>query len=283
MNIFRKIQNSIYNPSYYDEMAEKPFSSAFKYLLMFALLFALVFTVVVTIKSAPIVKMLSDVAPEVANYFPEDLVIMINDGKASTNVQEPYFIKIPDDWKGEFKEDSGQPNIENLFVIDTKNEFDLNSFASYKTIALLSVNSITYVEDSGKISIVPLSGIDEFLLNRDVVAGLVEKVRPFIALLYPLIFVGAFLIGYLMVISKMFYLLFGALAIWLVAKVKGLKIGYKQSYKLGMYLITGPIIITSFLTLISHKFTFVFLFTILLVIMAVLNLKKSIRQVATTT
>ena len=77
---------------------------------------------------------------------------------------------------------------------------------------------------------------------------------------------------------KMIYLLFGALLIWLVAKIKGLKIGYKKSYKAGMQLMTADIIIISILGAISPKLTFTFFFSILLVISAVLNLNKEVAQ-----
>jgi len=274
MNIFTKIRNSIYSPSYYSEVVEKPFFSAFKYLLIFALLFAFVFAVVVTIKSSSIINMLSVEAPKIADYFPQDLTIMIKDGNVSTNVQEPYFIKIPKDWKNQYEADTGSPNIENLLVIDTKNKFDYSLFVSYKTVALLTADSIAYVEDNGKISIMPLSQVGEFVLNRSTVLNFIEKARPFIVWLYPIIFIGAYFIGYIMVVAKMFYLLFGALIVWLVARLKGLKLGYGGAYKIGMYLITGPILITSLLLLISPKIGFPFLFTILLAIMAIINLKK---------
>ncbi|MCX6723581.1 MAG: DUF1189 family protein [Candidatus Staskawiczbacteria bacterium] len=274
MNIFVKIKNSIYGPKYYEEVIAKPFSYSFKYLLAFALLFALVFTIVVTVKFIPIVNNLSEQAPKMANYFPQELTITIKNGKVSTNVQEPYFIRAPKEYQSADNTSGNESNIENYIVIDTKNKFDLDTFNSYKTGVWLTADNVAYL-DKNKISIIPLSSVKDFTLNRGKIADFINTLKPFIVVLYPIVFVGAYIIGYMAVILKMIYLLFGALLIWLVAKTKGIKIGYKKSYIAGMQLMTGAIIVISILEAISFKLTFPFFFTILVIIFAVLNLNKN--------
>jgi hypothetical protein len=276
MNIFIKIKNSIYNPDYYNEVLAKPFSYSFKYFLVFALLFALVFTIVATIRFIPAVNLLSQKAPELANYFPQELTITIKDGAASSNVQEPYFIKVP---KNTEETNSMQPDLENMVVIDTKNKFDISTFNSYKTFIILNSDSIAYI-DNGKISISPLSSIKEFVLNKSTVVKFIDAIKPFLVVLCPIVFVGAFIVGFFAVLLKVVYLLFGALLIWLVAKIKGVKIGYGKSYQAGMHLITSAILITSILNAFSAKLTFTYLFTILLIVSAVLNLNKEVAQPA---
>ena len=275
MNIFVKIKNSIYNPGYYQEVIKKPFSYAFKYLLVFALLFALVFTVVATLRFIPVVNMLSQRAPELANYFPQELTVTIKDGKVSTNVQEPYFVKAPSSIKDNNSVDQEYGDIENLVVINTKEKLDLDKFKSYKTLSLVTSDSVVYVDKQGKISISSLSGVKDFILDRSKVLSFINTVKPFVKILYPIVFVGAFIGGFVSVLVKMVYLFFGALLVWLVAKIKGIKLGYKKSYIVGMQLITGAIILTSILTAVSAKFTFPYFFSILLVVLAFLNLKKT--------
>jgi len=275
MNIFVKIKNSIYNPKYYEEILEKPFSYSLKYYLVFALLFALVFTIVVTVRFIPVVNLMSGKAPQLANYFPQELTITVKDGKASTNVAEPYFIKVPQEYKNRQGASSDAVNLDNYVVIDTKNKFDLDTFYSYKTAALLTSNSIVYADNNGKVSIYSLSSVKSFTLNRGAIVGFVNKATPFLVYLYPIVFLGAYLVGYGVIMVKLVYLLIGALIIWLVVKIKGLKIGYKKSYQAGMHLMTAAIIITSILGAISNKLTFTYLFTILLVLATLLNIKKN--------
>lgn len=275
MNIFEKIKNSIYSPKYYSEVIAKPFSYSFKYLLVFALLFALVFTIGMTIKFVPVIKMLQEKAPQLANYFPQELTVTIKDGKATTNVQEPYFIKAP---QNPNDKNNVQSDMENLIVINTKDKFDVDTFKSYKTFILLTADSVVYADKDNKITINSLSSIKDFKLDRGQVVSFINMAKPLLAILYPIVFVGAYIGGFLVVLLQMVYLIFGALLIWLVAKIKGIKLGYKKSYIVGMQLMTAAIIITSVLGAISQKLTFTFLFSILLILSAALNLKRGTEQ-----
>lgn len=279
MNIFVKIKNSIYNPEYYKEVIAKPFSYSFKYFLVFALLFALVFTVVATTRFIPIANLLSQKAPELVNYFPQELTVTIKDGKASTNVQEPYFIKMPQELVTRQRKKSKSVEVDNIIVINTKDKFDLDTFNSYKTAVLLTENSVVYLDSNNKISISSLSSIKDFILDREKVLTFVKMLEPLLIIFYPIVFVGAYIGGFIVILLKMVYLLFGALLIWLVVKIKGIKLGYKKSYIAGMQLMTGAIIVTSILDAISPKLTFTFLFSILLVISAFINLEKDQIQV----
>ncbi len=291
MNIFVKIKNSIYSPKYYKEVLEKPFSYSFKFLLAFALLFAVVFAVVATVKLTPFVSALPSKLSLAPNYFPQELIISVKNGVVSTNVQEPYFIKMPDAFKDNngFNSSDAKINgipankltqLDNLVVIDTKNKFDVATFNSYKTFLLLTADSAIYMKD-GAITVAPLSEVKDVTLNRDIISMGVNKVKPYLVILYPIIIIGAYIGGFFLVLVHMVYLLFGALLVWLIAKIKELKIGYKGSYKAGMQLMITPIIITSILGAISPKLTFTFLFSILLIISAFLNLKKDKAQEAT--
>ncbi len=282
MNIFVKIKNSIYNPKYYSEVIEKKFSYSFKYLLVFALLFALAFTVFVGVRVVPAISLLYEKAPQIANYFPQELTITIKDGKASTNVAEPYFVKVSQEYKDSEATNPDAVNVDYYVVINTTSKFDLDTFYSYKTMALLTSDSIAYI-DKGKVSIYSLSDVKDFTLNRATILQIINKVKPYLYIIYPFIFVGIYIAGYMSVISHIAYLLFGALLIWLVAKIKGLKLGYKKSYILGMQLMTGAIIVTSILSAISPKLKFTFLFSILLVISALINLRKTAAKHVTST
>ena len=295
MNIFNKIKNSIYNPAYYQEVMAKPFSYSFKYLLVFGLLFALVFTIVVTIKFIPIVNMLSEKAPQLATYFPQDLKITIKDGKVSTNVQEPYFVKMPQELKNNASLNSANikvngsaiqtdtKNMDNLVVIDTKDKFDIDTYNSYKTFMLVTADSVIYVNKDNQTTITSLSGVKDLTLTRSTVLDFINVLTPFLVILYPVVFVGAYVLGFMSVILKMFYLLFGALLVWAVAGIKGMKIGYKKAYIIGMPLMTSAIIIVAILNAFPTKMTFAFLFSILLIISAVINLKKPVEQPVATT
>jgi len=127
---------------------------------------------------------------------------------------------------------------------------------------------------NNQISINSLSGIKDFSLDKGKVSGFIDTVKPFLAIIYPAVFIGAYFVGFMIIISKMIYLLFGAFLIWVVVKIKGLDIGYKKSYIVGMPLMTAAIIITSLLWLAPSNYSFTFLFSILLIISAAIKFEK---------
>jgi len=274
MNIFVKIKNSIYGPEYYKEVLSKPFSYSLKYYLVFSLLLALVFAVFVTIKFFPAASFLATELEKVPEHFPVNLEVVIKDGKASANVEQPYFVKLPRDFKqsGNILQDTSV--IENLIVVDTKNKFDLQTFQSYKTVALLTEDSIVYINNENQITIASLSSVKDFTLNREVVSGFIGKVSPFLGILYPLVFVFSYIGGFIALLFEMAYLLFGALLIWLVAALLKLKIGYGKAYQLGLHLITLPVILCWIVLLLPFENPIPFFGSILLILAALLNLRK---------
>jgi len=93
---FANFKNSIYNPNYYKEILHKPFSYSFKYFLTFSLvvsfLMALTLSLVLLPKFTPI---LSNLELKVTRNYPQGLEVKVENGQASANVPQPYFIKTP--------------------------------------------------------------------------------------------------------------------------------------------------------------------------------------------
>jgi hypothetical protein len=282
VNIFLKIRNSIYNPNYYTKLLEKPFSYSVKYYILFALVFALAFTVMATVQFIPAGMYLSEKVSRLSIYFPQNLVVNIKNGQAYANVKEPYFVKMPKSFidnniDGSLAEvkNPNMDGLENFVVIDTKNRFDIDTFRSYKTFLLLSSNNAVYINKDGQTTINSLSMIKNFTLSRQVVADFINKAEPYFIIAYPLFFIGAFIGGFFFILSVLFYLLFGALLVWFVAKIRKIKIGYKKAYQISMHLVVLPILITSIIGFIPIKLTTTFLFTVLLVLAAMLNVTRN--------
>ena len=222
--------------------------------------------------------MLSEKIYQLADFFPQELSINFKNGNVSTNVQEPYFIKLPPEFLNQKNVQPPMSSLENAIVIDTKDKFDLAKFNSYKTFALLTSDSIVYINNKNQITINSLAGVKDFTLNKSVIISCIDKIKPFIVFIYPLVFVGAYIAGFLVNMILLIYLLFGALVIWLIATIKKIKIGYAKSYQLGLHLMTFVIIATSLYNLIPHNIIIPFLFTIILILSVVFNLQKDSAQ-----
>lgn len=281
MGFFRAIRSSVYDPAFYRSMRERKVSSAFGY-------FALLILVASLISS---VKPVADIATfifrpsaekdalrnEVLSLYPNELSVRFEQGVVSTNVAEPYAIPLPRSLGKEIGDRTEYP--ENLLVIDTTKPISAEDFTTLDTIAILGRDSIgfhdpekrkTEIQDLGK-----MSG-ESFTLDKDRFASFVGTAERFakgfgvvILFLLPIIVFSAKLAGFLL------YLLFGALVIWIVAKVRGISWGYGDSYKAGLHLLTLPIL---YGILSSAPFApalhLPFLFTIVLAVATAINLVK---------
>jgi len=279
MEFFKNIQRSIYDPEFYQGLLTKPFSYSLKYFILFSLLITLVATVYLSFSILPkINNFLENISPTILNYFPDDLEIVIEDGLASTNVPDPYFLEmpfgVPEDI--EMRPDIQGYGIENLLVIDTRfDEATLEQFKSYNTIIFLSRKTMMYY-DENQVAIQPLAGIPNFKLDKRVISSLLAKIVPYFRLVGPLFVIFVFG-GYFafVFVGRMFYLLFAALLIWIIAKVKKVNIGYKKAYQLGFHLITASILYQIIFGLILDVSKSSLLFIGLILILTIVNLRPA--------
>lgn len=274
MKFIWDIRKSIYGPNYYKELTAKSFWHSFKYYLLLAIILAVITAVSFLFSIFPAVKVfINNAESEVLNYYPDELQIFIKNGQASTNVAEPYFLKLPPEIKESVTKKNNAPqDLENLLVIDTKNEFNIDQFKNYKTLVLLGKKNAVYYGD-GKITIQSLEKISDFKLDKPLVVSMLEKVRPYLRFIFPVVAIVIFFVMFLGIDSNLFYLLFAALIIWFIARRRKIAIGYKKSYQLGLHLMTPALLLDSLLLIISPNLHITFLFTGVTLITAVFNLR----------
>jgi hypothetical protein len=270
MNIFLKIKNSIYNPKYYTELLQKPFFYSIKYYLLFSLIVSVVFGSILFVKFLPTAKLIVEKGNQLSNYYPQGVEVVIKDGKASTNIPEPYLIKMPED----LKQEDGKMVPENILVIDTKNKFSLEEFNNYKTLTLLTADSFVYENEQNGIMIRQFKDVKDFKINKSIVDGFMNKIKPYFTIFYPLSAVAILFFTFMVSTAKLIYLLFGGLVLWMIFKIRDIKIDYKKSYQLGVHLATLIVVIDLILTILAVQFHIPFFSTILLIIISFVNIRK---------
>jgi len=284
MKLINNIKSSIYNPGYYSEILNKPVSYSFKYFLSLAGLIALITTIIISFSALPKMnKFINEIGPNVLKYYPDNLEVTVRDGKVSTNVPEPYFIKIPAEFKNNGqglgnKSTRTAPDItemDNLLVIDTASPLTIDLFKSYKTLALLSRDSMAYY-DNNAVKIQSLDKTFNGIITKAKVSEAINKVMPYLKILpfvlVPIIFIFSF-IGF--VLGNLFYLIFGAFVIWVAAKIRNRKLGYGTAYQIGFHAITLGVILESTVFWFYPNLEFPFFFTILMLAIVWINLKFS--------
>src|SRR3989344_5928393 len=172
MKLFENIKDSVYGPSYYKEALKNAGSHSFKYYASLALLFALITTIVVSIIIVPKITAFTDAFEEkAAGYFPTGLEVVIKDGKASSNVAEPYYVALPTELKEWGFMKQGDTTIENLLIVNTRGTFGMDQFKSYKTLALLTGDTLAMYDENGNVSVADLAQVPDVTINKEKFTG----------------------------------------------------------------------------------------------------------------
>jgi len=268
MHFFKTISQSIYDPAFYQELPQKPFSFSLKYFYALALLLSVVLTASFTVSTVPAVyAFLKDIGPRFLAFYPDDLTITIKNGKASSNAVEPFFFTVPSISPGMSPEEAGQKNF---LVIDTATPFSLKQFEQYDTLALLTREALV-ISDRGNIRIYPLAKIPDIEITKSLPTLIVQKIQPFIRFVLPLLIVVVFF-GFISLQSvNLLYLLIFSLFVWGIAKVKKLSVGYKKSYQIGIHAITLPLLIYALITTLTSVHV-PYLFTLLSLLIVFVNI-----------
>jgi hypothetical protein len=266
VGIFGKIKNSIYSPDFYKDLLDKKKPAySWGYFFKFSLIIGIISATIFSIVAIPAINtFVKDFVASAVSKYPSELEVKVQKGIVSTNVQEPYAIAMPKDEKGD---SVTSDSFKNFIVIDTKNEFSFSKFKEYDTNVWLLKDSIVYYNNK-EVTIKSLSEIGDVTINKNFIQDIVTKISPylnFVSIFFAVfIFIGMFFAAFF----KAVYLIFGALIIWLVLKIKKVEIGYKKSYLIGLHLMTLPTII---FLLPGDNWKFRFSYTIVLAIITWIN------------
>ena len=270
--LFDHIKKSIYGPAYYRELVARPFSFSLKYYSAFALFLTLFLTIVSSIPLVPRVnQFVSDFPTKFFVYYPDPLEVKIEKGVVSSNVVEPYFLPVPEEFKDGSNSESG---MNSLLVIDTKTPFSVAQFKEYNVAAWLGRDKIAVFDQNGSIRIKAFDTKTELVINENALRGFEQRLQPFYKFAAPLFVIVIFL-GLLIVFGVNFlYLLLGAVLIFLLLRLLKQRFDYGASYRIGLHAITLPLFLSSLFSLFDLSFLdFPFLFTALMLAVVYVNFK----------
>lgn len=263
MNFFKTIHSSIYSPSFYRTIPQKPFAQAVKYYLFLALLLTII-TIVFPFQNLVIEtpKVLRNLIEDTINCYPKDLEIKISKGLISTNVKEPYFL-------------TNCGSNANFAVIDTKTAFSQEKFKEYNTKVWLTKNSIVVKDDDYQTRLFSLIQVDNFSLNKESLTSLHKQFAPYLNFVGPILLFLALVGISILYLFRLIQLLLTASLIWLLGKLFKHKLNFSSSYKLGLFAATLGLIVDLIVNATS-KYTafygFPFMFTAITLGVVVVNL-----------
>lgn len=237
MKIFKEIKSNIYDREYYKAIPSETFGKSLKYIIKLSFIAGLVSLIIFAIVSRDLPSIIKKEVTNLVNQYPEELVVTVTNGEASTNQEEPYIIPMASGTKEFIDTPSSDDDYTNVLVIDTKNEFSLGKLKEYATFAMLTKEEIVVRNmDTGEIRIFPLGDIESLEINKSWLlenTSKVLKAMPVILIvIVPFIYLAFSLFFF---VGTMIANLFFALLIWLISRIKKLGLTYKTSYQLGLH------------------------------------------------
>lgn len=288
---FKSIPASIYSPSFYAGIAGRSFWKGFWFFVGFTFLAMLLGSfVAIGVPYMTHREQIQQTIDDVVHFYPEELVVTIQDGKASTNVEEPYFIKFNDiipteNWNDAFKEGFEQgmaadgPSIDlenfNAVVIDTKTPFSMEKFTEYSAIMWLTEDAVYVISENNKAEAIPLAESEDTVINKTVADEGMDVIWGGIKSFLPIVLVMVFLFTFLfVVIGRMIYLLLFSLIMLIVFSIMKLPYDYAAAYKIGFYAISLSLLVTIAFMAVGLN-GFFLMGTLVSLLVAVINLDQA--------
>lgn len=184
--------------------------------------------------------------------YPQELEIKITNGRASTNITEPYYITV----RQETLENlfSLKPDNQNtktkarLLTIDTKGRAD--EFERYQSLALLTETSIVYYRDDN-VNIYPLREINNLTVNKDAILSQVKEINKdnkVGKLIIAGVLLAPFLILLWSIVARLAIFFFLSLIVYLMVKINQLPIGFKKIFSFTSAISFIPILLWEMLS-----------------------------------
>lgn len=279
MTLWEKIQHLVYRPTFFAERNFK-LKSGLRFYALLILIFVglhVLFAMPGTVRFFQ--GAFSDVWEEqvriVKSVYPEALHVTVTKGAVSTNQVEPYALPLPLEWR------STEANMpENLLVINTTKPIETSDFAKYDTAVIVSEYGFGFRNlEKGEFRIydtrehgwnetfsIDKAKYDAFVAKA---AHVLRTVLIVMVIMLPFFLYGVFFVGILV------YLFFGALVVWLAAKIRNWPLRYGEAYIAAIYLLPIPLLYNiSFDILPGNYHGLPFAFSFILFLMALINFPK---------
>lgn len=177
----------------------------------------------------------SKVTTLVNEVYPEELEIKIKNGRASTNVTEPYYVSIRQETlENLFNFQQSDQNTKSkirLLAIDTKGKAD--DFERYQSMALLTESSLIYYNDNN-INIYSLQKIQDLTINKTTIETKIKEVNKdniIGKLLVAVLFLSPALIVLGLFLLHLLSFLLLSIAVYFMVRINQLPFGFKNTFR----------------------------------------------------
>lgn len=271
-------KRSLTEPEYYADVLKSSFSFSLKYLFFLLFLILLIKGIFFSVALSTLFPQLPQIQKQtkttLKEFYPDELVLTINNGTLRTNVDEPYTIPFPKSL-----------NVKDMSfaVIDTK--ATVEDFTNSKTLLFVTKNAIAYPDSnsSSGFRVQPLSDMKGYaVINRQTYDKILTVILPYVNYA-PNLLIGIIvfmlvpfpLVGGILYFSWILVLLFFLTALsYIMARLIKKPTSYITLYHLGIHGITFSILFDFFKGFFGITIPFTFVMPFLIWMLIVLNNMK---------
>lgn len=255
---FATLKRSLYDVSFYQEVADIPFFSILKYLYLLILLTLFIGSIRAAIYLVPqapkLGAMFNEIKGVLKGGYPEDLILTFKDGELASNSEYPVVFDTPSNLLK-------PPESFHLIIIDTN--ISIDDISKYNAGIILTKKAFITKKESGGYEVSPYDKKLDFTLDKSTYDVFIAKINPYldnapkiIAIIVALfLLLGPFVLGYFMIMGKLLFVLFTTVFFFALAKVLKKTLTYRQLYKLGLYGLTIQIILSTIKDLIPRWYS----------------------------
>jgi hypothetical protein len=244
--LIKHIKKSIYGPEYYRELSDRPVSFSFKYYGGFVMLLALLLTITYSIPLIPLVSStLRNLPQNFAAYYPDELVVPIVNGIATTTVPQPFYLPIPAIFKDELARELG---VEYLGVIDTTSPVALEKYREHRALFWIAENALVMRGERDEMRVNAFDRNLNFTLSEQGLLGVINSLQPYFKFIVPLLVLAIFIGLCFAFAINLVYLLFPALIIYVAMLITKPKWTYGTAFQVCLHATTLPLLLSALLS-----------------------------------
>lgn len=267
-NFFTTILATFYNPAFYAEARKNGLGGPIWTTCFLGAIGASLLALTLYVHVVPFAS--SGMVSRLEALYPSDLVIMLASGEVSINQQVPYYIK------NTIVSAADAP--ENLVIFDTEDSLSGGAMNN-KTLLLVKKTYVVAAQGRGEERITHFdSSTGTSSISKADVSGFADKVRPYVT---PVILVGGLFVGILGAFFvtmfwlgfHLLYLILPGVLIYLFGRFRIPQMLWTESYIVAVYA-SVPVAILSFATSFLPWHLPIFMYTLLVMLVALVNLTQ---------
>lgn len=265
MQLLRTIRSCIWDPAFYADLRHRNSQDGIK---LYAVLVLLVFGAGLLVVYF---QMLNEVTPKLLDKveaaYPDELVVTVGNGAVSINQPEPYFVQN--------NLTSGGPK--NLVIFDTGDALEGDADAN-STLFLVKKNYVVAGNDIRQQGNLISAVKTTTTIEKADLLGITQNIRPYLT---PVVVIGGAIVflcvlivgAFFMTLFHLVYLVFPALGVYLFVGLRK-QMGWRESYLAALYA-SVPVAIISYLMVSVGIGRPAYAYTLLVLLIAILNLSKT--------